>query len=350
MADKVFTVGNYPVEARAQDAVAAKERALADGQQAAFRSLLKRLVPVTAYRRLAGLKAYRVADLVDAVAVRSERNSQTEYFATLDFSFQPNAVRNILRDANLPFVDTQAPVVTLVPVYRAPSAVQGAPGPILAELAQAAGTRTWTEAWKSLDLDHALSPLKLEPPSAGTAAETVDKVRDGDIGALGALAAEHRSDLILLAFAEPDLAAGKLTVTLTGQDAVGTFVLRRGYRLQNDFAYASESAAVVGLRILEGRWKAVSASARSDADAPRADMETVRLRVEFDNLRQWQELQALISRTPGVEDFNVEGLLSRGADVSLKFPGGGEALADALSAQGVDLSNRRGVWLARPRH
>ena len=45
-AETVFTVGNYPVEARADNAVAAKTQALADGQQAAFRSLLKRLVPV----------------------------------------------------------------------------------------------------------------------------------------------------------------------------------------------------------------------------------------------------------------------------------------------------------------
>ena len=50
-ADAVFTVGNYPVEARADNAVTAKTKALADGQQAAFRSLLKRLVPVTAMAR-----------------------------------------------------------------------------------------------------------------------------------------------------------------------------------------------------------------------------------------------------------------------------------------------------------
>ena len=50
-ADNVFTVANYPVEAQAENAVAAKEKALAEGQQAAFRSLLKRLIPVTAYAR-----------------------------------------------------------------------------------------------------------------------------------------------------------------------------------------------------------------------------------------------------------------------------------------------------------
>ena len=77
-ADEVFTVANYPVEARADNAVAAKERALADGQQAAFRSLLKRLVTVTAYPRIKNLAGVKAGDLVEGVRVRSERNSTTD--------------------------------------------------------------------------------------------------------------------------------------------------------------------------------------------------------------------------------------------------------------------------------
>src|SRR5688572_24179543 len=38
-ADTVYTIANYPVEASAENAVAAKDRAIGDGQQAAFRSL-----------------------------------------------------------------------------------------------------------------------------------------------------------------------------------------------------------------------------------------------------------------------------------------------------------------------
>ena len=55
--DQPFTVSNYPVEARADNAVAAKERALLEGQQAALRSLLKRLVPVSAYPRVRRMPA-----------------------------------------------------------------------------------------------------------------------------------------------------------------------------------------------------------------------------------------------------------------------------------------------------
>ena len=68
-----FTVGNYPVEARAKDAVAAKEKALADGQQAAFRSLLKRIVPVTAYDRLNRVSAVKAGDLIVDLTPDAER-------------------------------------------------------------------------------------------------------------------------------------------------------------------------------------------------------------------------------------------------------------------------------------
>ena len=74
---QVFTVANYPVEAAAENAVAAKAKAHSEGQQAALGALLKRIVPVTAYNRLDRLTALRAADFIDGVAVRSERNSRT---------------------------------------------------------------------------------------------------------------------------------------------------------------------------------------------------------------------------------------------------------------------------------
>ncbi len=86
--DEVYTVGNYPVDAQAANAVAAKEKALADGQEAAFRSLLKRVVPVTDYDRLKRLSSLKSSDFFEGVSVRSERNSSTRYIASLDFSFR----------------------------------------------------------------------------------------------------------------------------------------------------------------------------------------------------------------------------------------------------------------------
>ncbi|MFV0297462.1 MAG: DUF2066 domain-containing protein, partial [Hyphomicrobiaceae bacterium] len=147
--DKVFTIGNYPVQARAENAVAAKEKAVADGQQAALRSLLKRLVPVTAYKSLYTLKDANAGRMIDSFEVRSERNSSTEYIASYDFVFSPGPVRKLLDSHGIPYLDRQAPAITLVPVYRVAADMKGKLPPTFGD---AQGSDAWLYAWKALEL------------------------------------------------------------------------------------------------------------------------------------------------------------------------------------------------------
>jgi hypothetical protein len=338
-ADEVFTVANYPVEARAHNAVAAKDKALTDGQQAAFRSLLKRLVPVTSYQRLRQLPPIRAGDLIAGVSVRSERNSSTDYIANLDFSFQSKAVRDLLRREGLPFTDEQAPALTVVPVWRG--------GANVAPRDEAA----WTNVWRGLDLEHALTPVKLQPLKKELPPQAINALVDGDGAAIRALVAAYGSEFIVIAAAEHDAAAGRLHVTLAGRDAVGAITLRRAYRLDAaDPGYASELAAVISLGIIEGRWKAVKSSGGRMAAAGAAPASASRgsemlIAVEFRGMGEWQDISRRLAATPGVEDLDVAGLSARGARVTLRFPEGAERLADALAQQGLLLRNAGGNWV-----
>ena len=333
--DAVFTVGNYPVEARAENAVTAKTKAMSDGQQAAFRSLLKRLVPVTAYQRLRQLPPFPAGDLVEGVKVRSERNSSTDYIASLDFSFQAKAVRDLLRREGIPFTDEQAPALTLVPLWRADTTT--------APKDEAA----WTNVWKGLDLEHALTPAKLQPLKRTIAPEAVNALAEGDGNAIRTLVAAYGSELVLLAVAEQDPAARRLNVTLTGRDAVGAFMLRRAYRLDPaDPGYASELAAVVSLGILEGRWKATKSRGGGGGPAQVATgASDLLIAVEFRGMSEWQDISRKLSGTPGVEELEVAGLSARGARVTLRYAEGAERLAEALSQQGLSLRNAGGNWV-----
>lgn len=329
--DAAFTVANYPVDATAADAVKAKERALTDGQQAAFRSLLKRIVPVNAYQRLKRLPQIKAADLVDGVSVRSERNSSTQYIASLDFAFQPKAVRDLLRRENVPFVDTQAPEIVLVPVT------------------QGSGLTGWADAWKGLDLAHALSPAKLADLKPSVTPQAVKQVLAGDSNGHRVLAGEYASDRVVLVVAEADPATRRLVVTLAGIDAVGPFSWKKSYRLGQDTAYALELAAVVGLGVLEGRWKAVKSAGRGGAEALAAPAEPVQLVAEFQSMGQWNDVRRQLLATPGVEDVNIASISARSAEVALSFPGGAARLADAVAAQGLALSSQAGGWVLRSR-
>lgn len=336
--EPVFTVANYPVEARAKDAVTAKDRAMTDGQQAALRSLLKRIVPVTAYDRLKRLKGIKAVDLIDGVSVRSESNSSTEYIANLDFTFQPDGVRTILRREGVPYVDRQAPRIILVPAVREGGAA-----------APASAVATWSGSWKGLDLANTLTPVTLEALKPAVHADTLKMLTDG-AGADRILAGEYKSDLVVVAIAEIDDAAKRLTVTMAGQDSVGPINWKRAYRMApGDHAYTMELASVVGLGVLEGRWKAMQAASRGGGDDVTGRGAPVRILVEFASIREWNEMRGHLLETRDVEDLRIDGVSARSADVTLSYPGGAAELADVMASKGLALKNEAGSWVLRGR-
>lgn len=336
--ERVFTVGNYPVEAHAQDAVTAKEKAIAEGQQAAFRSLLKRLVPVTSYKALEALKADQAANLISGIAVRTERNSTTSYTAALDFSFDFRRVRELLRQRGIPFVDEQSRETAVVLVLQ----------PVGKAQVVSLSAAQWREAWNGLDLENGLAPVKLHGPPPALTAELIKAAMTNPEASLRTIAVLAKSGQALLAVAEPDIAARRLHVTLSGVDGVGGFVLRRTWRMDPaDAAYAAELAAVVALRTLEGRWKAVKGRAVAAAPVGGALLQPVQIYVEFDSMPEWQRLRRQFEQTPGVSDFTVGGLSGGAANIALRYPGGGAALASALGPVGIQMRGSGAGWFAR---
>ncbi len=328
--DKVYTVANYPVEAVAENAVVAKRKALAEGQQAAFRSLLKRLMPVMAYPRAKLFTSVKAMELIEGVKVRSERNSATEYSATYDFYFRPKSVRDLLRREGIPFTDDQAPPVTLVPLWQS------------AETSSFGSPAAWFNTWKGLDLANSLTPVRIEPLRAEVQAATIAAAVAGHEGAIRTLAGQYKTEQALLAVAEPDPKSGRLVVTLAGRDAVGAFVLVRQYRIDAaDPGYARELAAIVALRTLEGRWK--SLQTRVDTKTAPGDTDLL-IAVEFRGMAEWQSISRKLGATPGVEELDVAGLSARSARVTLRYAGGAERLAQELAQQGLSLRSAGGNW------
>ena len=347
--ERAFTVANYPVEAAAKDAVAAKERAIGDGQQAAFRSLLKRIVPVTAYKSLDRLKAVKASDVLDGFAVRTETNSPTRYIASLDFSFQPDAVRQLLQREGVPFIETQAQRTVLIPVTREAPAAPGdakAAAPV-SEFRPATGS--WNDVWKGLDLDNTLTPVKVEALRTVIHSDTLKMALSGDDNGTRILAGEYKSDEIVVAIAEADPQAKRLDVTLTGRDAVGPINWKRSYRVADgDMAYTMELAAVVTLGVLEGRWKAVGSGAARDGAMPGPSGPEIVIGVEFQSLAEWNDIRGRLLAMSGVDDMRIGAVSARAAEVTLRYPGGGGSLANDLSPQGLALRNAGGSgWVLR---
>jgi len=340
--DSVFTVAKYPVEASGKNAVAAKRDALDKGRRAAFRSLLKRLVPSASYGQVEALKSLDPENLVGGMRVRSEENSSTQYIATLDFSFAPDAVRRLLADNSVPYLDNQAPVSQLVLLYKEPATE---PKGVMADRQ---GGATWRIVWRDLDLANSLAPLKLAAPAADLAAETKQALLAADPQAMSMLTARYGSPQVVIAAVEPQPQARELHVTLAGRDSVGPFSVTTRYRLDNeDFTYSLELAAVIAQGVLEGRWKSQMLGGGSTETAHQGAATPLRVVAEFNNLGHWQRQQQVLADTPGVRNLQVGGLSGRSATLELNYPGGGQALQAALNPRGLTLENINGFWILR---
>ena len=356
-ADRTYTIANYPVEARAANAVAAKDTAIADGQKAAFRALLKRIVPVTSYRDIERIAATDPATLIDGVAVRSERNSATEYIASLDISFQAAEVRDLLNRQGIPFVDTQAPATIILPLTRDAKAAAGPAG----EFRAASGA--WGAVWPTLDLANSVSPLRAETLKPELGPDTLRGLYDDATrtASIMTLAAAYGTDQVVVAIAEVDTEGRKVNVLLAGQDGAGPFALNRAYRLNDgDLAYTLELAAVVSQGVLEGRWKAVNsggsvaAAAASPysadpggyaATSPAGD--DVAFDAQFSGQTEWNAMRRVLLEAPGIDDIRIGTVSAGNASVSVKYPGGGPALAQVLASYGIALTDTGGLWVMR---
>lgn len=355
-ANDVFTVGNYPVEATASNAVEAKNAAIDDGQNAALKSVLKRLAPVTYFERLRQLKLPPAADLLESVRIRSERNSSTDYIAEIDIKFNADSVRALLRDNGVPFVDQPAPRTTVVAIYAAP--VKGAGR----DFSRSAGEKLWREVWLGLDLENAIAPSVLERLKPSVHRDTLKMVLDGTGGGERILRGEYGTDRVMLAIVQPDPSNQKLRLTLAGTDAVGPIRLVRDLRFDpQDFAYAMELAAVITQGILDGRWKAVklgASAAAPPATGPsvagppalggwQSGAANVPVRVIFQSIADWRRIRLALEGTPGVSGVDVNGLTPRAADVTVNYSGSDADLANAVAQQGLQMQPVQGGWVLR---
>ncbi len=257
-------------------------------------------------------------------------------------------MRDLLRREGVPFIDEQAPKSILIPVMRESAGASGGAQPASAAGEFRAASPPWSEAWKGLDLDNTLTPLKIEPLLPAVPAGVIQTLVSGGSGAMNDLADQYKSDNILIAVAEIDTSMKRLHVTLAGDDAVGPLLWRRDYRLtDNDVSYAMELAAVVTLGVLEGRWKAAKSEAFGGVEAVAGPGTEVQLEVEFTSLSEWNELRRRIVDTPGVDDVQIGAVSARSAEVTLRYPGGGQPLSNTLARQGLSLRNDGPRWLLR---
>lgn len=190
-----FTVRGIDVDVTAANTQTAKDQAIADGQNRAFRLLLERLTQPADHAHLPKADG---TQYVRDFSVEQERASSVRYIATLSVRFNPVAVRKLLQGAGVAYAEPRNRVLVVAPVFK-PAGGR----PVLWD-----DPNPWRAAWNGLG-GGGLVPIVV-PAGDLTDAQTlpVEQALAGNPAALQALGARWRTVDVLVAVAAP-MANGK---------------------------------------------------------------------------------------------------------------------------------------------
>ncbi len=366
-ANPVYTVSNFEVWAEAKDAVAAKRAALSDGRSVALSLLLKRLTLFASYDRLPTLDDKALSKIITSLSVQNEKNSSTEYLATMDFKFSAKGVKTLLRKNHIPYWDKQAEEVLIIPVVAAGllEVPSGQSKPVLSQ-------EEWVSSWNTLDLTHALVPLKVGERLALIDDAVLSALIRGDKAAKQGLKKAYQGKPVVIALLSAAQSKNKLRLSLVGFDGVGEIIYKSDHLKPEGSAIgAADIAAEVALGLFEQRLKLLRIKpqlvrrppvdveppevlpwqTKTQEDAPLAGWQgdvggaRIIMHVKFSGLRHWQAIRKRLLNIDGVEELNIEKLSARGADVSCLFPGGAEAFAQQVAGAGMSLQPNGDKWI-----
>jgi hypothetical protein len=336
-----FVVSAVPVDATAQDAVAAREAAQAQGQRTAFRRLLERLTSKTDWPRLPQSSPAEIAGLVQDFEVSNERSSGVRYIGNYTFRFSPNGVRRLLRSAGITINELASKPVVLVPVLRMGQSVKlwddqnpwraawaGTPG--------AGGLVPWVVPTGDATDAATLDAAGALAPKPDQLAKLSARYGGGDVVVATAVATEGGSAAIQITVSRysPDGTPDNATAQVTGPKLDSTLYL---------------SGVDAATHELEESWKKLttqsSSSSSSGGDsgagvgAGGGEQDgLIEVVVPIRSAHDWAEVRERLSKVPVVHGTDLELMTRREVRLRIKIRADDNLLHVALAQQDLTLT------------
>lgn len=289
---KMFSAGGIKVDVTAETAAKAREQALQDGQKRALMVVMERITPDYVVEQLTELVPDDIINMVRDMSVSNEKTSSVRYMATLDVSFNADAVRDLLRQNGLPYVRTSGKQLLILPVYkRSPAA-----SPVLWD-----EDNPWLRAWSNRTVESYMIPLTVP---AGDLADNnllnVEQVVQGDLKAAENLAKRYEAEGILVVRMTRNGAV--FTVDAMAMDEataseIKNFSFTLPLKKNTASTYANAVKKVVNH--LENVWK-------RDQMVQFNEVTPLVAMVPVSTVKQWTVIQKRLDRIPLISSYNLQ--------------------------------------------
>jgi hypothetical protein len=337
-----YIISNVYVDVTAKTASAARRKALAEGEKAAFKLLLKRLTRRIDHKRLPEMAGDKISGYVRDFSVSNEKNSQVRYLANLTYRFKPHAIRQFLRDSEIPFAETLSKSVLLLPVYQVAGAVAlwDNPNP---------WRKAWEDRFKGEGVPKTKQSAKLVPMIFGNgdltdiAMISAELAFKGDVQRLSAIAKRYGVAATLVVF-------GSLSSDMRGQPMLEVNISGGGTRNFKAFSTkikANKGEGVDALldrsvseinSLIEDKWKH-----NNLLEFGRVGVVAVTLPIN--ELIEWVDAKRRLTNVAVIETSELVLISRTEVRLNIHFIGGTKQLKLALDQVGILLEEQDGSWM-----
>ncbi len=149
-AEEAFTIDNIHITKTAADASTARKEAIKAAELAAFEQLMHIILQPDTKEQLEELDPDTISTLVQSFEVTQEQITRNTYQANFSISFNPSAIKSVLRQDKLDVILDKSPPLLVLPILQQEEKV------VLWE-----ASNPWRNAWDALALESKIVPLIL---------------------------------------------------------------------------------------------------------------------------------------------------------------------------------------------
>lgn len=317
----------YDVEIRvditAENASAAREKAMSDANRQAVMTVAGRLTTPEGTKVLDHLNNNQILNFIKEVTVGEEKVSDVRYMAKLKITINADILKAYLSEKNAPFAMVEESKIIIIPLFRE----FRTDSPLLWE-----GNNPWREAWVNNPLT--TGPIKIsalgdEANQQITAAQALQM--NGII--LDQIAGNNQTRNIYIADATYDGIDG-LDITLSSYANGSQSIIKvPGMRSPQLFTDGVQKVKEYLIGQAQQQTLAVNTAAQE-----------ITVLYSYANLRDWVNLQKAIKASAGVTDLTTDALGNGNAQFKIKFNGTFDRLQRALRDKRLNLTAYDGFY------
>jgi len=323
-----YQVTGISIDATAESATVARERALVDGQRRALERLLDRLVDPADRARIALPDPGITATWVASFEVADERRSSVRYLARLTVTFADQVLRDFLRQSGVAFADTPSPPILVLPVLRQEGQ------------AYFGGINPWLAAWQAGTREGLAQFVLPGEPAHPDDAMPPALVLAADDALLEAVAERYGVGDVLVAEFTEGVAGASLRGSWIGSAGRGRVLVEavpEGLATPVERYHAAVNALV---KWVEDAWR------RDNLVRP-GEAGVFESTVPLESLADWVAVRQGLGRITAIHEITLLSFSRREARILIRHSGAPEGLAGAMGAQGLALARMADAWEIR---